>query len=84
MNTLSNKLGAAFWRAFYRVKLGERYNAARSSAVLFSGYLKEQNSSKIGIGRNYNSRGEQIRGWHRRSHHAPAKNSHPLIDKYCH
>jgi len=78
-------LKKTFWRAYYRMTLGaEESNRRMQSAKLFGGYLDEQ-SEKVGIGRNYDVQGNQIRGWHRRSHHAPppAKSSHPLIDKYC-
>jgi hypothetical protein len=78
-------LKKTFWRAYYRLTLGtEESNRRIKSAKMFGGYLAEQ-SERVGIGRNYDIQGNQIRGWHRRSPHSPppAKSSHPLLDKYC-
>jgi hypothetical protein len=77
-------LTKTFWRAYYRLTLGAEENSRRvESAKMFGGYLAEQSES-VGIGRNYDVNGNQIRGWHRRSARlASPRDSHPLIERYC-
>lgn len=82
MITLSDKLKAAAWKTYYRFKLKTGYASAMKSASGMSIYLAEQNNSGIGIGRNYNIRGEQIRGWHRPTPRTLRAADHPLIAKY--
>lgn len=79
---MTDKIKAAFWRAFYRLKFKDQYNARMKYTATLCGYLSEQNEYGIGIGRNYNDRGEQIRGWHRPTPRAFRSNVHPLIAKY--
>jgi hypothetical protein len=84
ITALSDKLISAGWKTYYKFKLKDEYASKVKSASKLLTYMSEQNNSGIGIGRNYDIQGNQIRGWHRRSHHRPpTKSSHPLIDKYC-
>jgi hypothetical protein len=77
-------LKKTFWRAYYRVTLGAEENSRRiQSAENFGRYLANQ-SAEVGIGRNYDVNGNQIRGWYKPvTRAAPPRNSHPLIEKYC-
>lgn len=71
-----------FWRLYYRITLGEDQSQARiKNAMMLGDYLNEQ-SAKVGIGRNYDTSGQLIRGWHKRSYHPAPKMSHPLLDRY--
>lgn len=82
MTTLSDKIKAKLWRSFYKFKFKHKYEQCISNASLFGTYLKEQNDNGIGIGRNYNIHGEQIRGWHRPISKPIKKYVHPLVEKY--
>jgi hypothetical protein len=77
-------LKKTFWRAYYRLTLGAEESSRRAkSAESFGRYLSQQ-SEKVGIGRNYDVKGNQIRGWHKPTPRiARISNSHPLIEKYC-
>lgn len=72
-------LKSLMWKTFYRFKHGANFNSEYVKSKMLGLYLYEQNNQKVGIGRNYNALGEQVRGWHRRRYHS----SHPLIKKYC-
>jgi hypothetical protein len=77
-------LKKTFWRAYYRLTLGAEESSRRAkSAESFGRYLAQQ-SDTIGIGRNYDVNGNQIRGWHKPTARiVRIDNSHPLIEKYC-
>lgn len=77
MSKLKNKL----WVIYYRLKFKDAYATKMKSLGLFSDYLNEQNNSTVGIGRNYNAAGDQIRGWYRATH-CSRPNTHPLIARY--
>ena len=67
-----------FWQTYYKMKLGDKYDAAVSSAKLISKYTTGATAGKVSI--FYNSSGDQIRGWHK----APTKfkTLHPLVEHY--
>jgi hypothetical protein len=72
------------WRLYYRLTLGAEESERRIQSAITLGIYLENQSADVGIGRNYDVQGNQIRGWHRRSYHPapPQRNSHPLLDKY--
>ena len=54
-----------FWKAFYKIKLGENYGSILNLAQLTCNSIK--GTTKGDLSSFYNVHGEQIRGWHRPS-----------------
>lgn len=67
------------WQAYYKMKLGDQYEAVINKAKLTSKYTTTATSGKIST--FYNANGERIRGWHK----APTKFNtlHPLVEHYA-
>lgn len=68
-----------FWQTYYKLKLGNKYEAAINSAKLTNKYTLSATNGKVSI--FYNIHGDQIRGWYK----APAKfkSVHPLVEHYA-
>lgn len=68
----------AFWRAYYKIKLGADYKNTIYNAKAMKAYVKISGSGRVAS--FYNVNGEQIRGWYK----APFKVNlrHPLENYY--
>ena len=52
-----------FWKAFYKISLGEDYSSKFKSSKSIWNSINE--TTKGNLSSFYNVNGEQIRGWHR-------------------
>lgn len=68
-----------FWQTYYKMKLGDQYEATVNKARMTVKYTTNATSGKVSM--FYNSNGDQIRGWHK----APMKfkTLHPLVEHYA-
>jgi hypothetical protein len=69
-----------FWKAFYRLKFGSNYSNVMKSINSLGRYLDDAASGDFSV--RYNSNGEQIRGWHKKSPSFKFAKEHPLVVKY--
>jgi hypothetical protein len=70
-----------FWKAFYKITLGESYSLSCKSAKNIWGSINE--TTKGNLSSFYNVNGEQIRGWHRTTAGSRKKKvSNDLMDRY--
>jgi len=67
-----------FWKAYYKMTLGDNYKSSIANATELSKHVKLASSGKVST--FYNVDGERIRGWYK----SPTKPSlrHPLENYY--
>lgn len=69
-----------FWRAYYKLKFGKNYSERIQRANNIVGIVNSSSQGKLGD--FYNTNGEKIRGYHKRTARHTVAPQHPLITKY--
>lgn len=72
------KLTRAFWRTFYKLTLKDSYKLRLGNSTRLVSTMTTFTNG--GIGQNYNSAGEKIRGVYRATSYSF---EHPLVRKYA-
>lgn len=67
-----------FWKLYYKWKFGDQYQNRIDRATRFGWMVEDSTSGNLS--HFYNHRGEQIRGWHKRT--ADFSFRHPLVTYY--